>query len=61
MTEHVKHNIDDTNWDAALATIYRKTGIEDFIRIYSDQDFEIDTLNKIRKKYSQEIKKLMGK
>lgn len=61
MTVHVKHNIDDTNWDAALATIYRKTGIEDFIRIYSDHNFEMDTLDKIRKKYAQEIKKLMGK
>lgn len=61
MTKHVKRNIDDTNWDGALATIYRKTGIEDYIRIYNDQNCEMDTLNKIRKKYVQEIKKYMGK
>ncbi len=61
MTTHVKRNIDDNNWDAALATIYRKTGIEDHIRIYNDQNCDMETLNKIRKKYTQEIKKYMGK
>lgn len=61
MTKHVKRNIDDSNWDGALATIYRKTGIEDYIRIYNDVNSDIETLNKIRKKYSQEIKKIMGK
>ena len=61
MTKHVKRNIDDTNWDGALATIYRKTGIEDHIRIYNDQNCGMETLNKIRKKYMQEIKKHMGK
>lgn len=61
MTMHVKRNIDDDNWDAALATIYRKTGIEDHIRIYNDQNCDMETLNKIRKKYVQEIKKLMAK
>jgi len=61
MTTHVKHNMDDSNWDGALATIYRKTGIEDYIRIYNDQNCEMETLNKIRKKYNQEIKKYMGK
>ena len=61
MTEHVKRNTEDTNWDAALATIYRKTGIEDYIRIYNDQNFDMESLSKIREKYFQEIKKLMGK
>ena len=58
MTMHVKQNIEDTNWDAALATIYRKTGIEDYIRIYNDQNSDIETLNRIREKYAQEIKKI---
>ncbi len=61
MTLQIKRNVDDANWDAALATIYRKTGIEDHIRIYSDNNMDIEDLNKIRKKYAQEIKKLMGK
>jgi len=61
MTKHVKRNVDDTNWDAALATIYRKTGIEDYIRIYNDNTSGMEILNLIRKKYVQEIKKLMGK
>lgn len=61
ITMHVKRNMDDNNWDAAMATIYRKTGIEDHIRIYNDQHSDLATLNLIRKKYTQEIKKLMGK
>ena len=58
MTIHVKRNIEDANWDAALATIYRKTGIEDYVRIYNDQNCDIEALNAIRKKYMQEIEKL---
>lgn len=61
MTKHVKRNVDDINWDGALATIYRKTGIEDYIRIYNDKNSDMETLNLIRKKYVQEIKKVMGK
>jgi hypothetical protein len=61
MTLHVKRNIEDSNWDAALATIYRRSGIEDYIRIFNDVDSEMETLNKIRTKYIREIKKLMGK
>jgi hypothetical protein len=60
MTVHIKRNIDDANWDAALATIYRKSGIEDYIRIYNDQSCDIETLNKIRAKYMSEIKKEMS-
>ena len=41
MTMHVKRNIDDSNWDAALATIYRKTGIEDYIRIYNENNCDM--------------------
>ena len=61
MTTHVRNNIDNTNWDAALATIYRKTGIEDYIRIYNDQNSETEVLDKIREKYVQEISKFIGK
>lgn len=60
MTVHVKRNIDDANWDAALATIYRKTGIEDYIRIYNDQNCDMETLDKIRKKYMVEIQNEMS-
>jgi hypothetical protein len=61
MTKHVKRNINDSNWDGALATIYRKTGIEDHIRIFCEKDSSLEKLNEIRKKYVQEIKKIMGK
>lgn len=58
ITMHVKRNIDDANWDAALTTIYRKTGIEDYVRIYNDQNCNIEALNVIRNKYMLEIDKL---
>ena len=61
ITLFIKRNIEDTNWDAALATIYRKSGIEDHIRIYNAHDSGMEILNQIRKKYVQEIKKVMGK
>lgn len=34
ITLHIKHNIEENNFDAALGTIYRKTGLKDVIRIY---------------------------
>ena len=58
MTLAIKRNMEDANFDAALATIYRKEGMIDYIRIYEDVDCTIEKLNQIRKKYSQEIKKL---
>ena len=61
ITLFIKRNIENTNWDAALATIYRKSGIEDHIRIYNAHDSSMESLNQIRKKYVQEIKKVMGK
>ncbi len=57
ITMHIKRNIEDPNFDAALATIFRKNGLIDYVRIY-DVDCPIDKLNLIRKKYLQEIKRL---
>lgn len=59
ITLSIKRNMEDPNFDAALATIYRKTGMVDYIRIYEDIDCSLEKLNQIRKKYSQEIKKLV--
>ncbi len=60
MTLSIKRNMEDANFDAALATIYRKEGMVDYIRIYEDVDFSIEKLNQIRKKYSQEIQNLVN-
>jgi len=57
MTEDIKRNIEDPNFDAALATMYRKNGVIDYIRIY-DSECSREKLDAIRKKYMQRIKKL---
>ncbi len=57
MTEDIKRNIDDPNFDAALATIYRRSGLIDYIRIY-DSECSQEKLDLIRKKYIQRMKKL---
>jgi hypothetical protein len=36
MTLDIKRNLEDPDFDAALGTIYRKTGLIDIIRIYDD-------------------------
>jgi hypothetical protein len=57
MTVDIKHNIDDPNFDAALAMIYRRSGIIDYIRIY-DEKCSKEKLDLIRKKYIQGMKKI---
>jgi hypothetical protein len=55
-TEHVKNNIDNSNFDAALGFIYLKE-IMDFIRIYTKNP-DIKRLQGIRNKYLEEIKRI---
>lgn len=57
MTLDIKRNIEDPNFDAALATMYRKNGVVDYIRIY-DSECSKEKLDLIRKKYIQRLKKL---
>ncbi len=58
MTVHIKRNMEDPNFDAALATIFRKNGLIDYIRIY-DIDCTAEKLKLIRNKYLQEIKRTL--
>lgn len=58
-TEHVKNNIDNSNFDAALGFIYLKE-IMDFIRIYTKNP-DINRLHGIRNKYLEEIKRIQEK
>ncbi|MBW6460498.1 MAG: hypothetical protein K0B08_07980 [Bacteroidales bacterium] len=50
----LKRNLENPNFDAALATIYRKAGLIDLIRIY-DEKCTPERLNQIRTKYVQAI------
>ena len=58
ITLDLKHNLDDPNFDAALGTIFRKSGLIDMIRIYDDKG-SADRLNLIRTKYLQAIDNLI--
>jgi hypothetical protein len=58
ITLDIKRNMEDINFDAALATLYRKNGMVDYIRIY-DNECSKDKLDQIRKKYLQRMKKLV--
>lgn len=58
ITVELKQNLEDSNFDAALGTIYRKTGLVDLIRIY-DEKCTPERLEYIRLKYLQAIEKLL--
>jgi len=55
ITYGIKHNIEDSNFDAALVFIYTKQGIKDMVRIYY-ADNNIDKLKVIKRKYLENIK-----
>lgn len=57
MTEKLKFNIDDNNFDAALGHVYCPSGMLDFVRIY-DKNFKIGKLIYIKEKYLEYISKL---
>lgn len=58
ITIDLKRNLEDAKFDAALGTIYRKSGLIDVIRIY-DEEGETKKLEVIRSKYLQAINNLM--
>ncbi len=58
ITIELKQNMDDPNFDAALGTIYRKSGLVDLIRIYAD-NYTPEKLEHIRSRYIQAIEKIL--
>ncbi len=50
ITQKIKYNVDDNNYDAALGHIYCENGLMDFVRIF-DRNFKLGKLIYIRKKY----------
>ena len=58
ITIDLKNNLEDSRFDAALGTIFRKTGVIDVIRIYDDKCTP-EKLNLIRSKYLQAINNLI--
>ncbi len=58
ITIDLKNNLEDSRFDVALGTIFRKTGVIDVIRIYDDKCTP-EKLNLIRSKYLQAINNLI--
>jgi hypothetical protein len=58
MTIDLKHNMENPNFDAALGTIFRKSGLIDIIRIYDDKCTP-EKVEQIRSKYLQAINNLI--
>lgn len=58
ITLHIKRNLKENNWDAALGVFYRKTGLVDVIRIY-DVNVCLGQCLFLRDKYQKEIEKLL--
>jgi len=58
ITIDLKHNMEDPNFDVALGTIFRKSGLIDVIRVYDDK-CSPEKLELIRTKYLQAINNLM--
>ncbi len=56
ITLDIKRNIEENNFDAALGTIYRKSGLKDVIRIF-DTNVCLGECLFLREKYMSEIKK----
>ncbi len=56
ITLDIKRNIEDNNFDAALGTIYRKTGLKDVIRIF-DTNVCLGECLFLREKYYSSINK----
>ena len=55
VTMSVKNNVDNNNFDAAIATVYAKN-LMDVVRIY-EKDPGLDRLRDLRKLYLEEIRK----
>lgn len=56
ITQKIQNNVDNSNFDAALAAIYTKD-IIDVVRIYAN-NITIENLRQIREKYNQELGKI---
>jgi hypothetical protein len=54
ITIDLKRNLEDSNFDVALGTIFRKSGLIDIIRIYDDKS-SLEKIELIRSKYLQAI------
>jgi hypothetical protein len=55
ITQSVKNNLENANFDAALGSIYYQ-GVKDVVRVYA-QDISTERLHSIRNKYIQEIER----
>ncbi|MCF8335906.1 MAG: hypothetical protein K9H65_04815 [Bacteroidales bacterium] len=55
-TFHIKNNLIESNFDAALGVFYRISGIVDMLRIY-DRDTSIEKMRTLKSRYEEEVRK----
>jgi hypothetical protein len=58
ITTNIKNNIENSNFDAAQAMIYRKHGVVDLVRIF-EINTNLERLKELQYKYENEIHKLL--
>lgn len=57
ITYSLKYNWKDSNFDAAIGTIFHKANVEDVVRVYS-KEFSKDLIRKLRDMYLKEISRM---
>ena len=57
ITKKIKNNLDSVHFDAALASLYSKEGLIDFVRVY-DREPSDELLATLKDKYEKECKRL---
>jgi len=55
-TFHIKNNLLDNNFDAALGVFYRIAGITDMVRVY-DRDNGVEKMKTLKSRYEEEVRK----
>lgn len=55
-TFHIKNNLIDNNFDAALGVFYRLRGIVDVVRVY-DRDNSLEKMRTLKSMYEEEVRR----
>lgn len=58
ITQKIKRNLTTKDFDVALGGIFRKQGLIDIVRVYTDKNTSVETLKSLQEKYITEIKKI---
>ena len=57
VTRQVKNNVERSNFDAAMATMYCYKGLKDYVRVYCQKDYPL-ALEEVREKYIEFMQRM---